>query len=134
VPHRDPMRLRETFAEAAELYDRARPGYSAALFSDLAELACIGPGCRVLEIGCGTGQATLPLAERGCEIASNSTTCLGNRILEDGHPEPHSVVVAGRCQVLAIGTEREAIEGNCNRWLTPPRSPSPSAPSVMAVE
>jgi SAM-dependent methyltransferase len=68
MPQPDPMRLRETFDEAAELYDRARPGYPAALFSDLAQLACTGAGCRVLEIGCGTGQATLPLAERGCEI------------------------------------------------------------------
>lgn len=64
----DRRRLRETFNEAAELYDRARPGYPAALFDDLAALSGIGPGCRVLEIGCGTGQATLPLAERGCEI------------------------------------------------------------------
>src|ERR687885_2663713 len=68
MPQPDQMRLREVFDEAAELYDRARPGYPAALFSELAELACIGPGCRVLEIGCGTGQATVPLAERGCEI------------------------------------------------------------------
>jgi len=64
----DRGRLRETFNEAAELYDRARPAYPTALFDDLAALSGIGPGCRVLEIGCGTGQATLPLAERGCEI------------------------------------------------------------------
>jgi SAM-dependent methyltransferase len=60
--------LRERFNEDAELYDRARPGYPVALFEDLAEFACIGPKCRVLEIGCGTGQATLALAQRGCEI------------------------------------------------------------------
>jgi hypothetical protein len=30
--------LRETFTEAAELYDQARPGYPAELFDDLAEL------------------------------------------------------------------------------------------------
>src|ERR1700737_2851663 len=60
-----PERLRSTFDEAAELYDRARPGYPSELFDDLAELAGLGPGARVLEIGAGTGQATLPLAERG---------------------------------------------------------------------
>jgi SAM-dependent methyltransferase len=68
VGQADRGRLRETFDEDAEMYDRARPGYPAALFADLAVLADVGPGCRVLEIGCGTGQATLPLAERGYEI------------------------------------------------------------------
>ena len=62
--------LRSTFDEAAELYGRVRPGYPAALFDDLAELTAIGPGSRVLEIGPGTGQATLPLAERGCRVVA----------------------------------------------------------------
>src|SRR6266508_3421766 len=66
----DRTRLRATFDEAAERYDRARPGYPPAVFDDLAELAGVGPGCRVLEIGCGTGQATVPLAERGCQIVA----------------------------------------------------------------
>jgi SAM-dependent methyltransferase len=66
----DRQRLRATFTEAAELYDQARPGYPAELFDDLAELAGIGPGCRVLEIGPGTGQATVPLAERGCRVVA----------------------------------------------------------------
>lgn len=63
-------RLRRTFDEDAERYDRARPGYPPSVFDDLAELASVGPGCRVLEIGCGTGQATVPLSERGCEIVA----------------------------------------------------------------
>jgi SAM-dependent methyltransferase len=62
--------LRSTFDQAAELYDRVRPGYPAALFDDLAELTLIGPGSRVLEIGPGTGQATRPLAERGCRVVA----------------------------------------------------------------
>ena len=66
----DAARLRVTFDEDAERYDRARPGYPPAVFDDLAALAEIGPGSRVLEIGCGTGQATVPLAERGCEIVA----------------------------------------------------------------
>ncbi|PRX97999.1 class I SAM-dependent methyltransferase [Allonocardiopsis opalescens] len=63
-------RLRRTFTEAAELYDRSRPGYPARMFRDLARAAQVGPGRRVLEIGCGTGQATLPLAARGCRIVA----------------------------------------------------------------
>ncbi|GAA1276745.1 class I SAM-dependent methyltransferase [Sphaerisporangium rubeum] len=67
---RDRGSLRQTFDEDAELYDRSRPAYPAALYQDLAELTGAGPGCRVLEIGCGTGQATVPLAEMGCEIVA----------------------------------------------------------------
>lgn len=66
----DRERLRSTFDQAAELYDRARPRYPTALFDDLAKLTGIGPGARVLEIGPGTGQATVPLAERGCQVVA----------------------------------------------------------------
>ena len=64
----DRRRLRTTFEEVPELYDRARPHYPAELFGDLVSFGRLGPGSRVLEIGCGTGQATLPLAERGFEV------------------------------------------------------------------
>jgi SAM-dependent methyltransferase len=60
--------LRETFDRDAELYDRARPGYPTALFEDLDALL---PGRRLLEIGCGTGQATRVLAGR-----SYAVTCV----------------------------------------------------------
>jgi SAM-dependent methyltransferase len=63
-------RLRAIFDEDAERYDRARPGYPAQLFADLAHLAEIGAGCRVLEIGAGTGKATVLLAQRGCRIVA----------------------------------------------------------------
>ncbi|MBO1337216.1 trans-aconitate 2-methyltransferase [Streptomyces sp. VRA16 Mangrove soil] len=63
-------RLRRTFTEDAEVYDRARPGYPERLYDDLAELTGTGPGCRVLELGCGTGKATVPLAARGCRITA----------------------------------------------------------------
>ncbi|MBO3675667.1 trans-aconitate 2-methyltransferase [Streptomyces sp. NEAU-YJ-81] len=64
------VHLSRIFDEDAELYDRARPGYPPELFDDLTEVAGTGPGCRVLEVGAGTGKATLPLAERGCRITA----------------------------------------------------------------
>ncbi|MDQ1644958.1 MAG: hypothetical protein QOJ50_1142 [Cryptosporangiaceae bacterium] len=63
------LRLRETFDEDAGRYDRARPRYPAPMFGDL-DAAGVATGARVLEIGCGTGQATVPLAERGYRIVA----------------------------------------------------------------
>lgn len=70
MPEITPDRLRITFDEVAELYDRVRPGYPAELFDDLASITGLGPGARVLEIGPGTGQATRPLAERHYDITA----------------------------------------------------------------
>jgi SAM-dependent methyltransferase len=61
-------RLRTSFEEVPELYDRARPLYPDAVFDALVALAGLRAGARILEIGCGTGQATVPLAERGLRI------------------------------------------------------------------
>jgi SAM-dependent methyltransferase len=69
--------LRTTFDDVPELYDRARPEYPRQIFDDLVALARLPVQARLVEIGCGTGQATLPLAERGYAI-----TCveLGERL------------------------------------------------------
>ena len=64
------MRLNETFDTVAELYDRARPRYPAALFEDLAALTGAAPGTRVLEIAPGTGIATVELARRGFRVTA----------------------------------------------------------------
>ncbi|PWK83459.1 methyltransferase family protein [Lentzea atacamensis] len=54
----DRERLRTTFGEDAARYHRARPTYPPQLFARLR-------GPRILEIGPGTGQATLPLTRIG---------------------------------------------------------------------
>jgi SAM-dependent methyltransferase len=60
--------LRTTFEEVPELYDRARPTYPSQVFDDLTALARLPEAARILEIGCGTGLATVSLAERGYQI------------------------------------------------------------------
>jgi SAM-dependent methyltransferase len=65
---RDREKLRRIFDQDPALYDRARPRYPEQLFDDLLALGSLQPGDAVLEIGCGTGQATSSLAQRGCRV------------------------------------------------------------------
>ncbi len=60
--------LRSTFNSVAEDYAAIRPGYPDGLIEDVITFAALQPGARCLEVGCGTGQATLPFARRGCHI------------------------------------------------------------------
>ncbi len=61
---------RHGFDTVAADYDAARPGYPGALYDDLAAMCGLGPGARVLEVGCGTGQATQELAGRGASVTA----------------------------------------------------------------
>jgi len=60
--------MSHAFDEVAETYDAVRPGYPEELFDDIARLVHLEPGSRVLEVGCGTGQATLSFARRGLRV------------------------------------------------------------------
>ena len=87
-------RLRAIFDEDADLYDRARPTYPTSLLRDLEIVAGIGPGARVVEIGPGTGQATLALAAAGAQlVAVELGPSLAARLREKVAGLPVEVVV-----------------------------------------
>jgi SAM-dependent methyltransferase len=56
------------FDEAADSYDAVRPGYPGEMFEDIGRVTHTGWGSKVLEVGCGTGQATLEFARRGYAV------------------------------------------------------------------
>lgn len=62
------MDKRYTFDLVAELYDKARPSYPQELFEVLFDKANLNEDSKILEIGPGTGQATMPLARKGLDI------------------------------------------------------------------
>ncbi len=64
------MDLRLTFNEVAAEYDRWRPTYVPQLFTDLVDFSNLNQSSRVLEIGIGTGQATLPILQTNCHLTA----------------------------------------------------------------
>ena len=60
-----------SYDAAADSYDKGRPGYPEPLIEECVQLARLTPDSRILEIGCGSGQATRAFAARGFRI-----TCL----------------------------------------------------------
>lgn len=61
------MEFRKIFDTIPEQFDEFRPRYSQELFDSLIEHTKIGPGKKVLELGPGTGQATEPILDTGCD-------------------------------------------------------------------
>jgi len=58
----------ESFDAVADEYAAVRPGYPDELFEFVVRTAGIGPQSTIVEVGCGTGQATLGLAKRGFKL------------------------------------------------------------------
>jgi SAM-dependent methyltransferase len=103
-PDQTREQLRQTFDRAAGSYQHARPEYPAGLFDDLITAAELAPGDRLLEVGCATGKATIPLARRGFQI-----TCI-----ELGA----SLAAAARRNLDGLGPE--VIEGRFEDWQPRP--------------
>ncbi len=61
------MEFRRVFDTIPDLFDKYRPRYSHELFRELIEYADIREGREVLELGPGTGQATDPILNTGCD-------------------------------------------------------------------
>jgi len=62
--------LGRLFNEVPELYDRVRPTYPDDLLTDLVAITSMDERSSVLEVGCGTGQATRSLAGLGCAVTA----------------------------------------------------------------
>ena len=57
----------KVFGEVAELYDAARPGYAEAMVTEALAYAALGDRAAV-EVGAGTGKATVPFAALGVPL------------------------------------------------------------------
>ena len=58
----------EMFNQAAEYYDKYRPGYPEEIIDSLISVTGISNGSDLLEIGCGSGKATAQFVGNGFNI------------------------------------------------------------------
>lgn len=114
--------LRATFDAAAETYDAVRPRYPAQLYDDLALLAGLAPGSRVLEVGPGPGIATVELARRGyvtdaIELGENMAA-VARRALAS-YPQVHVRVGTFEQAAIAEGTYDLVTSATAWHWIDP---------------
>jgi SAM-dependent methyltransferase len=89
-----PRELARTFDRIPDDYE-ARPGYPQRLFDLLVQRGALREGVAVLEIGAGSGQATLPLLDLGAEVtAVEPGAALARRLIERTAPRDIEVIVS----------------------------------------
>jgi SAM-dependent methyltransferase len=130
--------LRKTFGEDAELYDRVRPTYPPNLYDDLAALLGNPDRPRVLEIGCGTGQATVPMIERGWSVKAVELSPELSRVARANLPELEVITAPFESWPLPAEKFDLVLSATAFHWIDPeirvPKSADALRPGgVLAV-
>jgi SAM-dependent methyltransferase len=115
---------RRSFDRDPHGYDRARPPYPPEVFDILAAEFGLGPGCRVLEIGPGSGQATAELLARGAEVVAvepgrGLASVLAGRLPDGRLPDGRLRIVPADFEHAAVppGPYHLVVSATAFHWL-----------------
>ena len=126
----------DLYRGTAAYYDRYRKPYPDVLFEDLLRRAGTPPAGRLLDLACGTGQISLPLAGRFASVvavdqepesveygrAKSSRLGIGNVLWVAGSAE--TVDLEGRFELITVGNafqrlRRDAVASRMTSWVAP---------------
>lgn len=113
---------RTSFDRKAELYDAVRPSYPEALVDEALERSGIPGGGRIVEIGAGTGKATVLFARRGyAMIALEPGANLAKVLRKNLAPFPNARVEETTFEAWdgADGSFDLAISAQAFHWVDP---------------
>lgn len=107
---------RGVFGEAVDAYDSARPGYPESLVDDVLGYAGLN-GSPVLEVGAGTGKASVAFAERGITLTcvepdARMAAALKGRC----EPYPRTTVVVSGFEQWSAPEERFGLLVSAQAW------------------
>lgn len=114
--------LSRQFDDAAQLYDEVRPRYSEELVERIIAFAALPAHGRIFEVGCGTGQMTLPFAQRGYAVLALDQ---GERLaaLAAQHCQPYPQVRVVPCAFEAwqdtAGSYDLFLSAQAFHWIEP---------------
>lgn len=123
-------RRRLSFGSVAELYDRTRPDYPQALVRDVLDHAAAGAmpatggALRALEVGAGTGKATLQFAAHGIAIHAIEPSAGMAQVLArrcEGRPAVTIEQAEFEAADLAPGTFELVYSAQAWHWADPDR-------------
>jgi SAM-dependent methyltransferase len=119
---RGPERRPDSFDAVADTYDLYRSPYRDEIVDAVFAAAALHQGSRVLEIGCGTGQLSVPLAKRGVDLMAvelgPSLAARARRNLER-YPNAHVEVSSFEDWRLPRETFDAVISASAFHWLDP---------------
>jgi ubiquinone/menaquinone biosynthesis C-methylase UbiE len=122
LPESTARRYGKVFDEIAVEYDRRRPAYPDELIDQACQVAGIGSGDRVLEVGCGSGQLTRGLAARGLHVTAlepgKNLMALARQNLE-GAGEVDFVNAQFEEALLPRGQFRAVFSASAFHWVDP---------------
>lgn len=113
---------RVTFEEVADLYNESRPGYPEELVEDVIQWSALVANGRILEIGCGPGNATLLFARRGYHLLGIE---LGQKLAQYARQRcdafPHTVIVTSAFEEYELPPHSFdlAISADAFHWIQP---------------
>jgi ubiquinone/menaquinone biosynthesis C-methylase UbiE len=113
-------RRKESFDEVADAYDAYRTRHPDEVVDALVAATDIRRGSRVLEIACGTGQLSVPLAERGVDLLAVE---LGPQLAAHAQrrlqPFPNARVVVSSFESWELNSEQfdAVVCANAFHWL-----------------
>lgn len=111
--------LIRVFDQQALAYDSYRPRYPKQLIGDLLELSEWESQDKMLEIGCGTGQLTLDLLEKGCKVlAIERGPNLANLAHKHMFPFPNGRVIQARFEDWdSASTFKLVVSAQAFHWI-----------------
>jgi SAM-dependent methyltransferase len=122
LPGSTARRYGTVFDDMAAEYDRHRPAYPDELLDRACQIAGIGSGDQVLEVGCGTGQLTRGLVARGLHVTAlepgRSLIALARRNLE-GAGAVEFVNARFEDALLSPGQFQAVFSASAFHWVDP---------------